>query len=84
MRAMSISSFRKTLAATLDKVAADREPVIVTREGDKAGAVILSVEDYNSMAETIYLLRSPRNAAELLASIAEVEGGRSQVRDLID
>jgi PHD/YefM family antitoxin component YafN of YafNO toxin-antitoxin module len=36
------------------------------------------------MAETIYLLRSPRNAAELLASIAEVEGGRSQVRDLID
>lgn len=81
---MSSSQLRRHLSATLDQVTDDREPVIITREGDKPPAVIMSLEDYNSYAETDYLLRSPRNAEELRESIAEIEGGGGTERELIE
>jgi antitoxin YefM len=84
MRAISSSELRKDLAATLDRVADDHEPVIVTREGGKPAAVILSLEDFGSYAETEYLLRSPRNAEDLRKSIAEVGAGGGMERKLIE
>ncbi|HEY5411767.1 MAG TPA: type II toxin-antitoxin system prevent-host-death family antitoxin [Caulobacteraceae bacterium] len=73
MRTASYSELRKTLAATLDRVAADHEPVIVTRGKGKSAAVLMSLEDFASFEETRYLLRSPGNAERLLDSIAELD-----------
>ncbi|MET7567617.1 type II toxin-antitoxin system prevent-host-death family antitoxin [Streptomyces sp. NPDC005492] len=60
---------------------ADREEVVITRAGHDP-VVIVSLEDYESLKETAYLLRSPANARRLLASIDELENGGSAVREL--
>ncbi|MDP2804220.1 MAG: type II toxin-antitoxin system prevent-host-death family antitoxin [Phreatobacter sp.] len=82
MRVKTSTELRKTLAATLDQVTADHAPVLITREGGKPPAVLISLEDYTSMEETTYLLRSPRNREDLLASIAELDAGLGVVRKL--
>ncbi|WP_296574536.1 type II toxin-antitoxin system Phd/YefM family antitoxin [Phreatobacter sp.] len=82
MRVKTSTELRKTLAATLDQVTADHAPVLITREGGKPPAVLISLEDYTSMEETTYLLKSPRNREELLASIAELDAGLGVVRKL--
>ena len=84
MKAMSITDLRKNLAAAVDRVTADHDYTIITREGGKPAAVLMSLEDFASWQETDYLLRSPANRAELLASIAEADAGKLQVRDLIE
>jgi antitoxin YefM len=84
MNAMSATDLRKNLAATLDRVTADHDYTIITREGGKPAAVLMSLEDFASWQETEYLLRSPANREELLASIAELETGGGRVRDLIE
>lgn len=81
IRATSYSELRRNLATELDRVAADHEPLIITRGRGKAAAVLISLEDLGSHAETEYLLRSPANAKELRESIAEIErGGRDRAR----
>jgi antitoxin YefM len=67
----------------MDQVNDDHEPVIVTRAKGKP-VVMVSLEDWASMDETTYLLSSPANRAELLASIAELNAGKGVVRNLID
>lgn len=84
MNAISVTELRKTLAATLDRVTADHDYTIITREGGKPAAVLMSLEDFASWQETDYLLRSPANREALLASIAELEAGKGQVRELIE
>jgi antitoxin YefM len=68
------SELRAHLKARLDEVAATRTPMLVTRQNG-APAVILDKEEYDGMVETLHLLRSPANAARLLASIAEANAG---------
>ena len=82
MRATSYTELRKSLAATLDRVNADHEPVIITRDRGKPAAVLMSLEDYASFEETRYLLRSPANAERLLSAVAELEAGRGVERTL--
>jgi antitoxin YefM len=82
MQTTSYSKLRKNLAATLDQVNADREPVIITREGGKPSAVLMSLEDFASYEETRYLLRSPANAARLLAAIKALDSGDGVERQL--
>ena len=82
MRATSYTELRKNLAATLDRVNADHEPVIITRDRGKPAAVLMSLEDYASFEETCYLLRSPANAERLLSAVAELEAGRGVERTL--
>ena len=84
MNAISVTDLRKNLAATIDRVAADHDYTIITRDGGKPAAVLMSLEDFTSWQETDYLLRSPANRKQLLASIAELEAGDGQVRDLIE
>ena len=67
----------------MDRVNDDHEPVIVTRANGKP-VVMVSLEDWASMDETTYLLSSPANRSELLASIAELKAGKGVVRDLIE
>jgi antitoxin YefM len=80
MRTTSYSALRKNLAAALDQVNADHEPVVITRDGGKPSAVLMSLEDFASYEETQYLLRSPANAERLLASVAELDEGNGTER----
>jgi antitoxin YefM len=84
MRTTSYSDLRKNLAAMLDAVSADHEPVVITRDKGKPAAVLMSLEDFASYEETRYLLRSPANAARLLASVEALESGEGQERALIE
>jgi antitoxin YefM len=73
MNVTSCSKLRKNLEAMLDRVAADHEPVLITRGRGKPAAVLMSLEDFAGHAETRYLLQSPANADRLSASIAELD-----------
>ena len=84
MRLVSISELRENLTQTLDRVTADREPVIITRDRGKPSAVLLSLEEFASFEETQHLLRSPANAKRLMESIAEFEAGGGTERKLIE
>lgn len=83
MDAISYSSARANLASTMDRVCNDHEPLIITRNGEKA-VVMLSLEDYKSLEETAYLLRSPANARRLLSSIAQLNAGQGASRELAE
>ena len=84
MNAMSVTDLRKNLAATIDRVTADHDYTIITREGGKPAAVLMSLEDFASWQETDYLLRSPANADRLRKAIAELDAGKGQARELIE
>jgi antitoxin YefM len=83
MNAMSYTEARQTLAKTMENVCNDHEPVIITSKRDKA-VVMISLEDYKTMEETNYLLRSPKNAKRLLSSIEELEKGQAKDRELLE
>lgn len=83
MKTMSYSESRAKYAQTLDAVVDDREEVVITRAGHEP-VVIVALEDYESLKETAYLLRSPENARRLLGSIDALERGRGTGRDLVD
>ena len=75
MNIISYTAARQNLAETMDKVIQDHDAVVITRQ--KAGAVVMmSLENYNSMQETMYLLGNPANAQHLQKSIAKLEAGK--------
>ena len=76
MRATTASDFRKNLAEELDRVENDREPLIIVRTGGKSAAVLVSLDFYNSLTETDYLLSTPANREQLMKSIKEYEDGK--------
>jgi antitoxin YefM len=84
MRTTSYTNLRRNLAAELDSVHDNREPVVITRDGGKPAAVLMSLEDFASYEETNHLLRSPTNAARLLEAIAELDRGGGRERQLIE
>ena len=83
MQAISYSEARENLKSVIDKVIADSAPITITRQRGE-GAVLISESDWASIEETMYLLRSPKNAEILLESIAELNAGKGIERDLID
>ena len=83
MRTMSYTESRARYAEVLDAVVDDREEVVITRAG-REPAVIVSLDDYESLKETAYLLRSPANARRLLESIDQLEAGKGVERDLAE
>lgn len=83
MDAMSYSAARKNLVKTMEKVCDDHSPVIVTRKNSRA-VVIMSLEDFNAIQETAYLLRSPANAERLRESIKQAEKGKVCRKNLIE
>ena len=84
MRAKSISDFRKNIAADIDAAVEDHVPLIITRTGGKQAAVVMSLADFESWKETLYLMSTPANAKELRDSIAELNAGKGVERQLID
>jgi antitoxin YefM len=83
MRITLSTELRNNLAKYLDQVHEDHTPVIITQHGGKPSAVIMSFEDYTAHGETMYLLRNPNNAKDLLDSIAELDAGKGVVRKLV-
>ncbi|MEN6670297.1 type II toxin-antitoxin system prevent-host-death family antitoxin [Psychrobacter sp. B38] len=83
MRVVSFSEARKHLKSVLDTVNDDANATIVTRR-DADDAVVMSLDYYNSLMETVYLLKSPANAAHLAESIAQYQAGKTVTRELID
>jgi len=83
MKMMSYSESRARYAEVLDSVIDDREEVVITRAG-REPVVMVSLEDYESLKEAAYLLRSPENARRLLAAIENLESGRGVVRDVLE
>ncbi len=81
MNAISYTAARENLASTMDRVCNDHTPVIITRNRDQS-VVMLSLEDFESLEETAYLMRSPANAKRLLEAIHALENGKGIVRDI--
>lgn len=81
--AINYTDARKNLAATMDKVCETHEEVIITRQKAKS-VVMMSLEDYNAIQETAYLLRDPRNATRLRESMRQAEQGDVEVRGLLE
>jgi antitoxin YefM len=83
MRTMSYSESRARYAEVLTSVAQDREEVVITRAGHEP-VVMVSLEEYESLKESAYLLRSPENARRLIAAIDRLESVGGTTRDLLD
>ena len=83
MRIVTFSEARNKLKAILDRVVNDADYTIITRR-DADDAVVMSLEYFNSLLETVYLLKSPANAAHLERSIAQYKQGQIVEKSLID
>jgi antitoxin YefM len=77
------TDFRQQLKSYLDKVRSSHSPLFVTSANGE-DVVVLSKSDYESMEETFYLLKSPKNAARLLQGIEDYEKGSGTERNLIE
>ncbi|MGB4442172.1 MAG: type II toxin-antitoxin system prevent-host-death family antitoxin [Coriobacteriia bacterium] len=83
MDAIPYTTLRANLAGQMDRVCEDHTPLIVTRKGSDS-VVMMSLEDYEALEETSYLLRSPENARRLLESIARLESGYGTQREILE
>lgn len=81
MKSISYTAAREKLAATMSRVCDDHDPVVITRKREQS-VVMMSLEDFESLEETAYLLRSPVNARRLLESIRELEEGSGSDREI--
>lgn len=82
MESVSYNNFRSNLKYWFDKVINDVSDVIIKRKGDK-DLVLISLDEYNSLKETTYLL-SGNNRDVLLKSIKELEDGSVVNKDIIE
>ena len=80
MDAVSYTYVRNNFSGMMEKVCNDHTPMIITRKNAEP-VVMMSLEDYNSIMETSYLLRSPKNAARLAQSINELENNKVIKKD---
>ena len=83
MRIVSFTEARNGLKSVLDHVADDADYTIITRR-DAEDAVVMSMEHYNSLMETVHLLKSPANAAHLSKSIEQFQLGKITEREIHD
>ena len=83
MRAISYTTARNNLATTMKQVCDDHVPVIVTRKNNEA-VIMMSLEDYESLNETAYLMQSPKNAKRLINSTEELNTGKGRERELME
>ncbi|MDG2991192.1 type II toxin-antitoxin system prevent-host-death family antitoxin [Candidatus Synechococcus calcipolaris G9] len=83
MNILSYSEVRSQLAKTMDRVCDDHAPIVITRKNSQS-VVMMSLDDYQAIQETVYLLRSPKNAQRLIESMAEIKSGGGTVQKLIE
>lgn len=83
MRVVNFSEARSSLKHVIDQVIEDADYTVIARR-DAPDAVVMSMDTFNSLMETVHLLKSPANAAHLARSIEQYRKGQTQERDLID
>lgn len=83
MDAVSYTQVRQNFSQTMNQVCENHKPIIITRQKSDP-VVMLSLEDYNSIEETLYLLRSPRNAERLAKALEDLESKRFLEKELIE
>lgn len=83
MESISYTAARSNLAKTMEQVCEDHAPIAITRKGEGA-VVMMSMEDYQALEETAYLLRSPKNARRLIGAIVELESGKGSEQELLE
>lgn len=83
MRIINFSEARSMFKAIIDQVIADADVTVITRR-DAPDAVMMSLDHYNSLMETVHLLKSPANAAHLARSIAQLHQGLVKEQNLSD
>lgn len=83
MDTVTYTTARANLASTMDRVCNDHEALIITRNGEQS-VVMLSLEDYQALEETAYLLRTPANARRLLSATAQLNAGKGVERELAE
>ena len=83
MRVISFSDARNRLKSVLDQVVEDCDYTIISRR-DAEDAVVMSLDHFNGLMETVHLLKSPANAAHLAKSIAQYRSGKVEGHELVD
>ena len=83
MDAIAYSEACGRFGEMMEKVCDNHIPIVIT-DDHRRPVVLISLEDYQALEETAYLLRSPKNARRLLESIAELQGGGGVERRLIE
>ena len=83
MDTLTYSEARSKLANTMDRVCDDHAPIVITRKNSQS-VVMMSLDDFQALEETAYLLRSPKNAKRLVESIVELKSGGGTSRKLIE
>jgi len=83
MQVLSLTEVRNNIKAMFDSVYLDNEEVIIHRKG-KESVVVISLDNYNALKETNYLLSSPNNRKNLLESLKQLRDGKGFERDLIE
>ena len=83
MQVVSFTEARNNLKSVLDQVVNDADCTIITRR-DAEDAVVMSLDYYNSLMETLHLTANPANAAHLAESIRQLRAGEAQRRDLLE
>ncbi len=83
MRVITFSDARNRLKNVLDQVVEDSDYTIISRR-DAEDAVVMSLDHFNGLMETVHLLKSPANAAHLAKSIAQYRSGKVENHDLVN
>ncbi len=83
MQVVTFTEARNNLKSILDRVVTDADYTVITRR-DAEDTVVMSLDSFNSLLETVYLLRSPANAAHLARSIEQFHNGQVVERELLD
>lgn len=83
MKIVTFTEARNKLKNILDRVVEDADYTVITRR-DADDVVVMSLDYFNSLLETVHLLKSPANAAHLARSIAQYEQGQVTEKDLLD
>lgn len=83
MNVVCYSEVRQNFKQVLDEVCSNHEPIVITRQRGE-DVVMLSLADYNSLQETVYLLSSPKNAQRLMESAEQIKAAAAQIRSLIE
>lgn len=83
MRVVTFTEARNNLKTVLDHVVDDADYIVITRR-DTEDTVVMSLDYFNSLLETVHLLKSPANAAHLARSIDQFRSGQVTERELLD
>jgi antitoxin YefM len=83
MDAITYTQARKNFTSVMNQVCEDHAPIIITRQSERP-VVMMSLEDYNALEETMYLLRSPKNAQRLYQALEKLKAGQYQKHSLLE